>query len=71
MIVERLPSAEEALSESISSMNAEIEEGKSLRPAEAKIGCEGRIKVYHFVINALCHYRGADHRLGQLREEEQ
>lgn len=47
VIVERLPSAEEALSQKHFLMNAEIEEGKSLRPAEAKIGCEGRDEVYH------------------------
>ncbi|KAM9756685.1 zinc finger protein 507 isoform 1-T2 [Dama dama] len=46
VIVERLPSAEETLSQKHFLMNAEIEEGKSLSPTEAKIGCEGREEVY-------------------------
>ncbi|XP_036689478.1 zinc finger protein 507 isoform X5 [Balaenoptera musculus] len=47
VIVERLPSAEETLSQKHFLMNAEIEEGKNLSQTEAKIGCEGRDEVYH------------------------
>ncbi|XP_012630638.2 zinc finger protein 507 [Microcebus murinus] len=47
VIVERLPGAEETLSQKHFLMNAEIEEGKTLSQAEAQIGCEGRDDVYH------------------------
>nr|XP_045010301.1 zinc finger protein 507 isoform X2 [Jaculus jaculus] len=41
VIVERLPGAEETLSPKHFLMNADIEEGKSLSPAEAQAGCGG------------------------------
>ncbi|XP_076788472.1 zinc finger protein 507 isoform X3 [Arvicanthis niloticus] len=41
VIVERLPSAEETLPPKHFLMNAEMEEGKSLSPAEAQSGCGG------------------------------
>ncbi|KAK2492931.1 hypothetical protein MC885_017751, partial [Smutsia gigantea] len=47
VIVERLPSAEETLSQKHFLMSAEIEEGKNLSSAEAQIECEGRDEVYH------------------------
>lgn len=47
VIVERLPGAEETLSQKHFLMNAEIEEGKNLSQAEAQIGCEGTDDVYH------------------------
>ncbi|XP_047690365.1 zinc finger protein 507 isoform X1 [Prionailurus viverrinus] len=47
VIVERLPSAEETLSQKHFLMNAEIEEGKNLSPTESQIGGEGRDGVYH------------------------
>ncbi|XP_037675776.1 zinc finger protein 507 isoform X2 [Choloepus didactylus] len=47
VIVERLPSAEETLSQKRFLMNAEIEEGKVLTPTEAKIECERTDDVYH------------------------
>ncbi|XP_035560606.1 zinc finger protein 507 isoform X1 [Canis lupus dingo] len=47
VIVERLPSAEETLSQKHFLMNTEIEEGKDLSPTESQIGCEGRDEVYH------------------------
>ncbi|XP_035305182.1 zinc finger protein 507 isoform X3 [Cricetulus griseus] len=46
VIVERLPSAEETLPPKHFLMNAEIEEGKSLRPADAQPGCGGAGDVY-------------------------
>ncbi|XP_053460942.1 zinc finger protein 507 isoform X2 [Nycticebus coucang] len=46
VIVERLPSAEETLSQKHFLMNAEIEEGKNLSQTEAQIGCEGTDDVY-------------------------
>ncbi|XP_037372249.1 zinc finger protein 507 isoform X1 [Talpa occidentalis] len=47
VIVERLPSAEETLSQKRFLMNAEMEEGQNLSPAEAPIGCEGTEEIYH------------------------
>ncbi|XP_028610044.1 zinc finger protein 507 isoform X2 [Grammomys surdaster] len=47
VIVERLPSAEETLPPKHFLMNAEMEEGKSLSPAEAQTGCGGAGAVYH------------------------
>ncbi|XP_007952525.1 zinc finger protein 507 [Orycteropus afer afer] len=47
VIVERLPSAEESLSQKRFLLEAEIEEGKNLSPTEAQIGCEGTGEVYH------------------------
>lgn len=47
VIVERLPGAEETLSQKHFLMNAEMEEGKTLSRAEAQIGCEGTDDVYH------------------------
>ncbi|XP_008067607.1 zinc finger protein 507 [Carlito syrichta] len=47
VIVERLPGAEETLSQKHFLMNAEIEEGKNLSPLEAQIECEGTNDVYH------------------------
>ncbi|XP_002762022.1 zinc finger protein 507 isoform X1 [Callithrix jacchus] len=47
VIVERLPSAEETLSQKRFLMNTEMEEGKDLSPAEAQIGHEGTDDVYH------------------------
>lgn len=47
VIVERLPSAEEALSQKRFLMNADIEEGKNLSPTEAQIACGGTDDVYH------------------------
>uniref|UniRef100_A0A8C3YBA1 Zinc finger protein 507 n=1 Tax=Catagonus wagneri TaxID=51154 RepID=A0A8C3YBA1_9CETA len=47
VIVERLPSAEETLSQKHFLMNTEIEEGKDLSPTEAKIECKGSDEVYH------------------------
>ncbi|XP_039087862.1 zinc finger protein 507 isoform X2 [Hyaena hyaena] len=47
VIVERLPSAEETLSQKHFLMNAEIEEGKNLSPTESQIGGGGRDEVYH------------------------
>uniref|UniRef100_A0A8C6QW70 Zinc finger protein 507 n=1 Tax=Nannospalax galili TaxID=1026970 RepID=A0A8C6QW70_NANGA len=46
VIVERLPSAEEALSPKHFLMNAEVEEGKSLNPATAPTGCGGAGDIY-------------------------
>ncbi|XP_011802675.1 PREDICTED: zinc finger protein 507 isoform X2 [Colobus angolensis palliatus] len=46
VIVERLPSAEETLSQKRFLMNTEMEEGKDLSPTEAQIGCEGTDDVY-------------------------
>ncbi|XP_076988390.1 zinc finger protein 507 isoform X2 [Tamandua tetradactyla] len=46
VIVERLPSAEETLSQKHFLMNAEIEEGKNLSPIEAKSECERTDEVY-------------------------
>ncbi|XP_008272800.1 zinc finger protein 507 [Oryctolagus cuniculus] len=47
VIVERLPSAEESLSQKHFLMNAEIEERKNLSPAEIPVECEGTEDVYH------------------------
>ncbi|XP_006168059.1 zinc finger protein 507 [Tupaia chinensis] len=47
VIVERLPNAEETLTQKRFLMNAEIEEGKNLSPTEAQIGCKGTDDVYH------------------------
>ncbi|XP_029781551.1 zinc finger protein 507 [Suricata suricatta] len=47
VIVERLPSAEETLSQKHFLMNAEIEEGKNLSPTESQMGSEERDEVYH------------------------
>lgn len=47
VIVERLPSAEETLSQKHFLMNTEIEEGKNLSATEAKLECEGNDDVYH------------------------
>lgn len=47
VIVERLPSAEETLSQKHFLMNAEIEEGKNLNPTEAQTGCGETDDVYH------------------------
>ncbi|KAM9191949.1 zinc finger protein 507 isoform 1-T2 [Dugong dugon] len=47
VIVERLPSAEETLSQKRFLMNAEMEEGKNLSPTGAQIGCGGTDGVYH------------------------
>ncbi|KAM6223128.1 zinc finger protein 507 [Rhynchocyon petersi] len=46
VIVERLPSAEETLSQKRFLINAELEEGKNMRPTETQIGCEGTDEVY-------------------------
>ncbi|KAL0610269.1 Zinc finger protein 507, partial [Plecturocebus cupreus] len=46
VIVERLPSAEETLSQKSFLMNTEMEEGKDLSPTEAQIGHEGMDDVY-------------------------
>ncbi|XP_003937358.1 zinc finger protein 507 isoform X1 [Saimiri boliviensis] len=46
VIVERLPSAEETLSQKRFLMNTEMEEGKDLCPTEAQIGHEGTDDVY-------------------------
>ncbi|XP_052570842.1 zinc finger protein 507 isoform X2 [Peromyscus californicus insignis] len=47
VIVERLPSAEETLPPKHFLMNAEMEEGKSLSPANAQTGCGGAGDIYH------------------------
>ncbi|XP_007539522.1 zinc finger protein 507 [Erinaceus europaeus] len=47
VIVERLPSAEETLSQKHFLMDAEIEERKTLSSAEAPIGYKGADKIYH------------------------
>lgn len=47
VIVERLPSAEETLSPKHFLMNAEIEEGKNLSPAETQTGCGGTEDMFH------------------------
>ncbi|KAM5237316.1 zinc finger protein 507 [Ctenodactylus gundi] len=47
VIVERLPSAEETLSQKHFLMNAEIEEGKNRNLTEAQTGCGGTDDVYH------------------------
>lgn len=47
VIVERLPSAEETLPPKHFLMNAEMEEGKDLSPAEAQTGCGGPGDIYH------------------------
>ncbi|XP_050627935.1 zinc finger protein 507 [Macaca thibetana thibetana] len=46
VIVERLPSAEETLSQKRFLMNTEMEDGKDLSPTEAQIRCEGTDDVY-------------------------
>lgn len=46
VIVERLPSAEETVSQKPFLVNAEIEEENSLSPTEAQTECEGRGEVY-------------------------
>ncbi|XP_036045143.1 zinc finger protein 507 [Onychomys torridus] len=47
VIVERLPSAEETLPPKHFLMNAEMEEGKSLSPANAQTGCGEAGDIYH------------------------
>ncbi|XP_040832427.1 zinc finger protein 507 [Ochotona curzoniae] len=47
VIVERLPGAEESLSQKHFLMNSDIEEGKNLNPVEAPNECEGTEDVYH------------------------
>nr|XP_048304764.1 zinc finger protein 507 isoform X2 [Myodes glareolus] len=47
VIVERLPSAEETLPPKHFLMNTEMEEGKSLSPADAQAGCGGAGDIYH------------------------
>lgn len=47
VIVERLPSAEETLSQKRFLMDPEIEERRSLSSAEAPMGCKGTEKIYH------------------------
>ncbi|OBS76993.1 hypothetical protein A6R68_16554 [Neotoma lepida] len=47
VIVERLPSAEETLPPKHFLMNAEMEEGKSLSPADAQTGCGAAGDTYH------------------------
>ncbi|XP_058530476.1 zinc finger protein 507 isoform X2 [Ochotona princeps] len=47
VIVERLPGAEESLSQKHFLMNSDIEEGKNLNPAEAPSECEGTEDMYH------------------------
>ncbi|KAM8776072.1 zinc finger protein 507 [Rhynchonycteris naso] len=47
VIVERLPSAEETVSQKPFLVNTDIEEGSGLTPTEAQTGREGRGEVYH------------------------
>ncbi|KAM5133159.1 zinc finger protein 507 isoform 1-T2 [Callospermophilus lateralis] len=47
VIVERLPSAEETLSQKHFLMNTEIEEGKNLNPTETQTGCGETDDIYH------------------------
>ncbi|KAM7057777.1 zinc finger protein 507 isoform 2-T2 [Molossus nigricans] len=46
VIVERLPSAEETVAQKPFLVNAEVEEGSSLSPTQARTGCEGRGEGY-------------------------
>ncbi|XP_055001741.1 zinc finger protein 507 [Sorex araneus] len=47
VIVERLPSAEETLSQKHFLLNAELEEAKNMSSTEVPVGCEGTDAIYH------------------------
>ncbi|KAM4825167.1 zinc finger protein 507 [Thomomys bottae] len=53
VIVERLPSAEETLSQKPFLLNAELDEGKNLNPSEGQAGCTGTGAIFRADIGGL------------------